>query len=378
MPLLRALLIVAVLAAPAAAQIDRPPPPPAALGEPGTTPPFLDPLIDPLRRQLGPPTEPFPPFAPLGPPPAIGAEAIGSRFGFGLLIGRFGVPGYGATWIPAQSVSDQPTDLTVLRQDLSLFAPIYREGSDTALIGLGVRNSLFFTDAILPNSGRKFPGTLWDIEAGMAYAHLWDNGWTTGVVVSGGSASDQPFTQSNVLVASLAIYTAIPAGDRDAWLLGISYIPTSDFPYPLPIVAYYWKPDDNVEVNLGFPFFAKWRFAPDLTADFLYVPVRTVSARVTWGTADLPGFKAYGAFDWQNESYFLHDRTDDSDRFYGFEKRLTAGMQFDLIYRLRLDLSAGYVFDRFYFQGKQYSDRNHDRVNVGAGVFGAIQLRLQF
>ena len=49
---------------------------------------------------------------------------------------------------------------------------------------------------------------------------------------------------------------------------------------------------------------------------------------------------AYGAFDWQNESYFLADRTNDSDRFYCFEKRLTAGMQFDLIYRLRLDLSA--------------------------------------
>jgi hypothetical protein len=378
MPSLRALMIVATVAAPAAAQVDRPPPPPAVLGEPIGTPPFLDPLVDPLLRRLGPPDEPFRPFAPLGPPPAIACEGIGSRFGMGLLAGRYGMPGYGLTWIPTQPVAGQPTNLSVLRQELSLFAPIHREGQDTAAIGLGIRNSMFFTDAVLPTSGRPFPDMLWDIEAGMAYSHLWDNGWTTGVVVSAGSASDEPFAQSNVLVASLALYAAIPAGEQEAWILGVSYSPTSDFPYPLPIVSYYWRPSDDVELNIGFPFFAKWRFAPDLTAEVLWVPIRTVSARVTWQAADLPGFRAYGAFDWANESWFLADRTNDSDRFYAFEKRLTAGMQFDLVYRLRLDLSVGYVFDRFYFQGKQYTDRNQDRVNVGGGIFGAIQLRLQF
>jgi len=378
MPPLRALLIVGIVAAPAVAQTNRPPPPPAEIGEPRGIPPRVDPLVDPLIRQLGSPDEPFRPFAPLGPPPAIACEGIGTRFGLGLLAGRYGMPGYGLTWIPNQSVVGQPTDLGVLRQELSLFAPIHREGQDTAAVGLGVRNSLFFTDAILPTSGRRFPDSLWDIEAGMAYTHRWNNDWVSGVVVSAGSASDVPFTQSNVLVASLALYTAIPTEGQNAWILGVSYSPTSDFPYPLPILAYYWRPDEDVEVNLGFPFFAKWRFAPDLTAELVWIPIRTVSARVTWQAPDMTGFRAYGAFDWANESWFLADRTNNSDRFYAYEKRLTAGMQFDLMYRLRLDLSAGYVFDRFYFQGKQYSDRNIDRVNVGAGIFGAIQLRLQF
>jgi len=303
---------------------------------------------------------------------------IGTLFCIGLLAGRYGMPGYGITWIPTQPVAGQPTNLSVLRQELSLFAPIHREGQDTATVGLSIRNSMFFTDAVLPTSGRPFPDMLWDIEAGMAYSHLWDNGWTTGVVVSAGSASDEPFAQSNVLVASLALYTAIPVGAQEAWILGVGYSPNTDFPYPLPIVSYYWRPSDDVELNIGVPFFAKWRFAPDLTAEIVWIPIRTVSARVTWQAPEIQGFRAYGAFDWANEVWFLADRTDDSDRFYSFEKRLTAGMQFDLVYRLRLDLSAGYVFDRFYFQGKQYSDRNRDRVNVGSGIFGAIQLRLQF
>ena len=93
---------------------------------------------------------------------------------------------------------------------------------------------------------------------------------------------------------------------------------------------------------------------------------------------NFPNGRLFGAFNWSNEAHFLADRMDNSDRFYSFEKRITGGMQFDLIWRLRLELAAGYAFDRFYFVGKQYSDRNNDRVNVGAGVFGAIQLRLQF
>jgi hypothetical protein len=305
-------------------------------------------------------------------------EGIGTRYGIGLLGARYGMPGYGAMWIPAQPVANQPTDLGLLRQDLSLFAPIHREGADTAAVGFGIRNTIFSTDAILPTSGRKFPDTLWDIQAGMAYSHRWDNGWTTGAVVSAGSASDRPFRQSNVLVASLALYTAFPVIEQDAWILGISYTPTSDFPYPLPIVSYYWRPGDDLEMNIGIPFFVRWRFAPDLTFEGVWVPIRTLSARVTWQAPAVPGFRLYAAFDWANESYFLADRTVREHRFYSYEKRLAAGMQFDLLYRLRLDISAGYAFDRFYFQGRDYSQRDRDRVDVGAGPFGAISLRLQF
>lgn len=373
-----ALWVLLAAAAPACAQDA----PSAVLGPPvGTIPlidPRIDPIIDPFVRPLGPPDQPFRPFAPLGPPTNPAEEGIGTRFGLGMLAAQYGFPGYGAMWIPAQPVTGQPTDLGVIRQDASVFAPLHHDGADTAAIGLGIRNSYYYTDAILPDSGRSFPGTAWDIQAGMAYSHVWDNGWTTGAVVSAGSASDQPFSQSNTLVASVAMYTTFPTVGRDAWILGFSYIPTSDSPYPLPIFGYYWEPNEDFSVNIGAPFFLKWRFTERMTLDLVYVPIRTVSARVTWQPIGFPNGRLYAGFNWSNEAYFLADRTDNSDRFYSFEKRLTGGMQFDLIWRLRLDLSAGYAFDRFYFVGKQYSDRNHDRVNVGSGVFGAIQLRLQF
>jgi hypothetical protein len=367
----RVILVLLAVAGPAAAQPDRPPPEPAP-GEP-TRPPILD-----LTNPLGSPDEPFRPFAPLGPPPSILSEGIGTRFGLGVLAGKFGVPGYGLSWVPAQQVAGQATDFTTVRQDLSVFAPIYREGSDTAAIGFGVANRLFWTNAILPDSHRPFPSTLWDIEAGMAYSHQWDNGWTSGVTVTAGSASDRPFVQHNVLVAGLTVYNAFPTEGRDAWVLGLNYSPVSDFPYPMPIAFYYWQPSDDVQAGIGLPFFLRWQFAPEWNFEALWVPIRTVSARVTWVPEDRQGLRAYGAFDWSNEAFFLYNRPEPSDRFFSYEKRLYGGVQFDLPYRLRLDLSAGYVFDRFYFQGKQYGDRMHDRVNVGSGLFGQVQLRLQF
>jgi hypothetical protein len=374
---LRVIIVLLAVAGPAAAQPDRPPPPPAtALGEPDVRAPLFD-LNNPLAP-LGPPDQPFRPFAPLGPPPAIACEGIGTRFGLGILAGRFGLPGYGVSWVPAQPVAGQTTDLAVLRQDLSLFAPIYRQGADTAAVGVGVHNSLFWTDAVLPTSHRPFPDQLWDIEAGLSYSHQWDNGWTTGVTVTAGSASDRPFEHGDALVGSLTVYNAFPAEGRDAWVLGATYAPASETPYPLPIAFYYWQPSDDVQVGIGLPFFLRWHFLPEWTLEGLWVPIRTVSARVTWSNPERPGFKAYGAFDWSNESYLLSDRIDNGDRFFAYEKRLSAGVQLDMPYKLRLDLSAGYLFDRFYFQGQKYGDRNRDRVNVGSGLFGAVQLRLQF
>src|SRR5687767_4437629 len=111
---LSALLLAFVLAGPVVGQ-----PPSAVLGEPIAQPPLFD-LADPLRT-LGPPDQPFRPFAPLGPPPDPSGEGIGTRYGIGLLAARYGFPGYGATWIPAQPVANQPTDLGLFRQDLSLF-----------------------------------------------------------------------------------------------------------------------------------------------------------------------------------------------------------------------------------------------------------------
>ena len=45
---------------------------------------------------------------------------------------------------------------------------------------------------------------------------------------------------------------------------------------------------------------------------------------------------------------------------------------------MNLDVSSGYVFDRYYFEGRSHSDNNSNRINVGAGPFIGANLQFHF
>ncbi len=53
------------------------------------------------------------------------------------------------------------------------------------------------------------------------------------------------------------------------------------------------------------------------------------------------------------------------------------GIRFDITDRIDLDIFGGYAFDRFYYTGKSYSDRNHDRIELGDGPYvgGRVGIR---
>jgi hypothetical protein len=43
-----------------------------------------------------------------------------------------------------------------------------------------------------------------------------------------------------------------------------------------------------------------------------------------------------------------------------------------------LDLSGGYAFDRFWFEGEDYDDRSMDRINLADGPFVSAQIVARF
>lgn len=349
-----------------------PPPPAATLGVPIAPPtPQADRFIPPELDAVAPP-----PPLPQNWQPRQEKYPFGVQFGAGLLSTKNGLPGYSVGWYPSSQVNGQPTDLGLVKQEIALFTPFWKEGPDTAIAFAGIRHSLFDTDAILFNSMRPFPEQLWDINMGVSYTHTFAEGWTTGVNVVAGSPSDKPFSAPNTLNTAVTGYLVTPGAGNDHWVFAILYSPTSDFAYPIPGVAYFYQPNDYFEMNIGIPFLMKWRPFEDITITAFYLPVRTLNARISWDTR--PGIRTFTAFNWSNESYFLANRENNGDRFFSFEKRLTAGVSFDLPWNLALELSAGYTFDRFYFQGRRYGDRYRDRVSVDPGLFGQLQIRLKF
>jgi hypothetical protein len=361
---------------------------PPPLLAPASPPPLLAPAPDPVPTQLGSPVALLPeefgeaPLARPAPaenPPPRDPSALLAGGPFGgfdpRTLAQFRAD-YRATWFATEGVSGQSAHLGYVEQDLSLSVPLYHESGDILAVSLRARNETFSTDAVLPASNRRFPEDLWAISFGGTFAHTFDNGWIAGAGVSLGSPSDEPFHSIREVALGANAFLRIPVGERDAWLFGIAYSPTSEVNFPIPTVAYILNPSDDLRVNIGLPFQVMYRPVPEVQLDFSYMLLRTVHARATYRLCE--PIRLHVGFDWGNESYFLADRTDRNDRLFYYDKRVSAGVQYIVTPNFSLDMLGGYDFDRFWFEGAQYSDHLTNEIAVGNGAFLSLQGRLRW
>jgi hypothetical protein len=345
---------------------------------PAETPWPRDRVDLPSQTTVIPADLPPPPAAqPTDNSPAALTSGLASPIGpaAGLLDGRVGqaVPRltYSVLGIPLQGVTGQSTRLGLVREDLTIGTPIWQCKTDEFTFNAHVHNELFQTDAILPTTGREFPETLWDVRVGTTYRHLFPNDWVTGATISVGSASDKPFHSVNEMTFGVNAFLRIPQGEHNAWLLSLSYSPTSQLSYPIPMAAFLWQPNDWFRAQIGLPFSIVYRPTEDLTIDLSYMLLTNVRAQAAYRLT--PSLRLHAGYDWSNEGFYLADRADDRFRFFSYEQRVSAGAQYFLTPRMSFDLSAGYVFSRFFFEGRQLSDSNTNRVDVGDGYFIALR-----
>jgi hypothetical protein len=283
---------------------------------------------------------------------------------------------YHASWLPDQPVAGQPTNLGFFREDLQLSAPVWRTPADQLTFRASVRNENFHTAAVLPDTGQPFPDNLWNIQTGLNYSHRFENGWVAGGMLSVGSASDKPFHSIDEMTVSAMGFLRVPSGEHNAWLFSLMYSPTGQLAFPVPGVAYFWHPSDYFFATIGLPFQVVYLPREDLMLDFSYMLLTTVHAGATYKLA--PPLFLHAAFDWQNESYFLADRADRQQRLFYYDKQLSAGVRYNLNEHAAFDLTTGYVFDRFYFEGRQLSDSHFNRIDVGNGPFASFQVQFRW
>jgi hypothetical protein len=245
------------------------------------------------------------------------------------------------------------------------------------ILTTSVRHSLFSTNAILPDTQRAFPEQLWNVTAGLTYIHKFENGWTSGLMTTFGSASDKPFNSLDEMNVGLMGFLRIPTqNERDAWMLALFYSPVANLNFPIPGIAYSWNPSPDLRVNIGLPFSLMWRPIEDLTINLFYVPLTNINARVTYRVAE--NINLYAAYEFLNEAYFLADRLNRRDRFMAFEQRVVGGVRWDVWKHAALDVNAGYVFGRNYGEGRNQGSNLRDRVEIAPGAFLGGSLRIRF
>jgi hypothetical protein len=344
----------------------------AALAQPPQPPPELPP----------PAAIPEPPPVPVAPrvdgsmPSAF--DRLNGDSGFNGFGGGPGTPrvDYRVTGFPSSSVIGQGTNLSELRQDFLVSAPLWHDGGDGVTARVRVRNELFDTNAILPDTLRRFPSELWSINFGLDYAHRFDNGWVVGVGGSFGSASNEPFHSIDEMTAGFHTFLRIPQGEHNAFLFTLNYSVTGELNIPIPGVAYIWQPNESFRANIGLPFQIMYRPIDDLTLDFSYMLLTNIHARATYRLA--PCWRIYTGYDWENESYFLTDRPDVKDRFFSYDQRVTTGLVWEPRHNLSVELSGGFIFDRYYFQGMHSSDQHTDRIDLADGGFVSLRALLRW
>lgn len=279
------------------------------------------------------------------------------------------------SWFAPERVFGQSARLGYENEQINARAPIVQGKYGILFANARLFSEQISTSAILPNSGRAFPNQLWSVGFGMGGLHQFDNGWTAMADVSLGSASDRPFSSGTTTIGLMASLR-VPRGPRNAWLFSLMYANNSPLPIPIPGVAYAYSPSPRLFVMIGLPPSIVYRPTDQIVLEAMYMPLYNAHARATYIYS--PTLRFYGGFDWENQTYFLSDRPVSNDRFYYFDERLSAGAQRLLGPHWVLDISGGYLFNRYFFQATSFTATQTDRVDVGAGPYAALFLNARY
>jgi hypothetical protein len=286
---------------------------------------------------------------------------------------------YRFTLYPDQPVEGQPAELGMMQHDFSLSVPFLQSASDEWYGSARVRRQEFATGAILPDTGEPFPDDLWNIRIGTGYRHRFDSGWIGALNVAIGSPSDKPFASIDEMDISATGVLRVPARNRDAWIFFLNYASNREFlpNIPIPGLGYAWEPSDQLSAIITTGLVSlQYRPLETLTLSATYIAVRTVDVRLTYQV--FRPVRLWVGFDWTNERSLLAGRADPDDRLFYYEKRIRAGAIIGLARQLFVDVTVGYSFDRFYFEGESYSDRDQNRIDVESGPFAQFRVGARF
>jgi hypothetical protein len=281
----------------------------------------------------------------------------------------------GGFWSPTAPVAGQPTNLSINEQHVDLTLPlrVLKEGQGIWLGMAKFQRIELATSAILPESQIEIPNQLWNVSAGMMHIRQLKNGRSIGGMAMVGSPSDHPFEAGrDIAVTTMAFYNMPARNERDAWNFSVFYSPVAQIPFPIPGVAYVWRPNEYFQANLGIPLSMQYRPTETLTMTASYMPLATFNFLLRQQFDK--DWSLYGGYQVVNNGYFLSERVDYNERFYVFDQRVGIGIDRKLGYGFVLDLSGAFLFDRQLFQATTFAGSRTDEVSIDPGVGVTLNL----
>ncbi len=273
----------------------------------------------------------------------------------------------------------QDADLGMVDYDLNLLAPLQQSQVSELALTVGVGALDVASRAQLPDSAEPLPDHLWNIRLGGSYRQYLDEQRLFGVWGHIGSPSDKPFESIEEVEVNLTGMLRIKAQDYDAWILLLNFSNSRDFLryVPIPGAGYLYQPNREFQALVGAPLtFFNWRFREKWRLFASYILPRKAQAELSYATTEKT--KLYARFDWRSRRWFRRQRRDDGEHLKDYEKLVQGGLAWNLTATCTVDLHGGYAFDRFFYEGADYDDRDFNRISFADGPFAGIDASVRF
>ncbi len=286
---------------------------------------------------------------------------------------------YQNRYFSEESVEDQNTDFEMWEHDYLLRLPVYQWTDGRVGFFTKVEHLDMDTEMILPDTGRDFPQDLYDLQFGFDYNQEFDNGWTFGSILSTGSASDKLFDTSDEFMVKYTGYLTVPSLQQNRWIFLLNYSNNRSFlnNIPIPGMGYLWNYSEDYQFLLGFPFLGlRANPVERVKFTFSYIPVRNIVTELSYQVCD--PVELFTNFTMREQHYLLSGRRDDDDRLFFYEKRASAGFRYAVCEYFAMELSGGFAFDRYFFEGEDFDDRHKNRVDIDDGWYSEINATFTF
>lgn len=291
---------------------------------------------------------------------------------FGFLPPKFKNVQYGGAFTP--SAKD---DTSLFFNRLNFQIPISINESDSlAFFGT---SSLLRTEQppLLTPSSVLVPKNLWKMEAGSTASRTLPSHSIVGARLTAGSASDHPFSRFSVMTFAMSLFYSWENEDHDRWILTLSTSNNNSIVnyFPIPGFAYVLLRKDYQAV-LGIPFSAFYWTPFPLTQFSLTAVATNIYSEVAYGVPYI--LQGFFGFRWNQQIYLRADRTDPHSRLYYDEKLLPIGVRLSILKFLSQELSAGWSFDKSYYEGSHFFGKSTGKAPLPSSLYGQWLTTIRF
>ena len=254
--------------------------------------------------------------------------------------------------------------------------PVYQGAQDRLGLALSA-SKLHINDSIKLSTGKKVPRDLNRVETGFNYFKNLEGQRGFGVRGSVGYAGDKIFEAGNNFAYSVMANYAFPGSSKSTWAVTAFMTNNSFFAANVPIPGFMYIYRTETFTGLfGLPI-ASMQWTPSFPWSYtlsIFGPI--INGEVAYGSVD--EYQLFAGASWSRQVFMLSDREKTNDRLTLEEKKLQVGVRTPFFWKILSEISVGQAFDRSFYIGQGFSQKDDGQAHLKAGAFMSWNFRLAF